>query len=134
MRVAQIDPASQNVVNVIMLDDISEMPAGFTAVQSDTANIGDTWDGTKFTSPVIPAAVPQEVTLAQARAALMAAGLFTKVDSYVKGSGNALAQMAWEYTNMVDRKGALVVALAPALGLTDAQLDQLFTAAAGIKL
>jgi hypothetical protein len=78
--------------------------------------------------------IPEFVTLAQARAALMDAGLFVKVDTFIKASGNALAAMAWEYTNNVSRNGALVKALAPAAGLTDAQLDQLFIKAANIQM
>jgi hypothetical protein len=78
--------------------------------------------------------VPHEVTLAQARTALMQAGLFDTVNSFIQNSNNPLAKMAWEYTNMVARDGALVTALAPAIGFTEAQLDQLFIAAAAIKL
>jgi hypothetical protein len=81
-----------------------------------------------------PPPVPQEVTLAQARAALLGAGLFTQVDQAIKNSGNPIAAMAWEYTNMVDRNGALVTSLGPATGLTSAQIDALFIAAAAIKL
>ena len=86
----------------------------------------------KLLPPIIT--VPQDVTLAQARAALMAANLFTKVDTFVKGSGNALAIMAWEYTNTVSRTGSLVKLLAPQLGMTDTDLDNLFIAAAKIIL
>lgn len=86
-------------------------------------------------TPTPPApSVPQSVSNAQARAALMASGQFAQVDTFIKNSGNAVALMAWEYANFVDRHGTLVTALAPQFGFTDAQLDALFIAASQIVL
>jgi len=78
-----------------------------------------------------PDPVPTAVTNFQARAAFMAADLFEQVDGAVRAQGGAAFQ-AWEYANEFTRTGALVTGLA-ALGITDAQLDDLFRAAARIE-
>ena len=96
---------------------------------------GMVWDGETFAAaPIIapPRVVPETVTLAQARAALMGAGLFETVNAFISNNPNPVLKMAWEYTNNVSRNGAFVTALGPLLGLTDEQLDDLFIAAAAI--
>jgi hypothetical protein len=75
---------------------------------------------------------PRVVTNFQARAALMAVGLFDAVDAYCKQAGGATFQ-AWEYANNFYRTGALVNGLAPQFGLTEADLDTLFQQAALIE-
>lgn len=76
--------------------------------------------------------VPQEVSRFQARAALMAAGLLETADLAVAASGDAFLQLAWKEAVTFRRNSPGIAALAPALGLTDADLDDLFRAAAGI--
>ncbi len=76
-----------------------------------------------------------KVTMRQARLALLGAGLLDAVNAAVAampGAGGAAARIEWEYSSEVHRHKALVSALGPALGLTEAQLDQLFVTAAGI--
>lgn len=75
---------------------------------------------------------PRVVTNFQARAALMAIGLFDQVDAYCKATGGATLQ-AWEYANNFYRNGALVNGLAPVFGLTPEQVDELFRQAAQIE-
>lgn len=82
-------------------------------------------------APPAPA-VPQEVSRFQARAALMQAGLLAQADAVVAASGNALLQLAWTDAVSFKRNSPGIAQLAPALGLDDAALDQLFTTAAGI--
>jgi hypothetical protein len=83
--------------------------------------------------PPPPAPVPDKVTNFQARAALIAAGLFDAVDAAVRASDDPIALQAWDYANEVTRNGALVNGLASGLGLTAEQLDDLFRAAAVIE-
>jgi hypothetical protein len=52
IRVAQIDPVTKVVVNVIMLDNLSQTPKGFEGIESDTASPGDVWNGTEFVKPI----------------------------------------------------------------------------------
>ncbi|WP_395055181.1 hypothetical protein [Polaromonas sp.] len=82
-------------------------------------------------APATPVATPKPlaVTMRQARLALLRAGLLTKVNDAVTampGVEGAAARIEWEYSQEVQRDKALVKALVPVLGLTDAQLDALF--------
>ena len=72
---------------------------------------------------------PNQVTMRQARLALLQQGLLAQVDQAVASSGQA-AQIEWEFSSTVERNKALVQTLQPALGLTDTQLDDLFKLAA----
>lgn len=76
--------------------------------------------------------VPQSVSRFQAKAALAQAGLLTQADAVVMASGNAVLQLAWSEANQFQRNSPGIAALAPALGLDSAGLDDLFRAAAGI--
>jgi len=102
-----------------------------SVAQPTEAEIVAKWDEIKnyveTTPPTDP--VPMRVTLAQARAALIAAGLFDTINAYVTSSNDATLKTAWEYSNTVSRHGHFVTTMAPVFGLTDAQLDDLFRAA-----
>lgn len=76
--------------------------------------------------------VPEEVSRFQAKAALSQAGLLTQANTIVANSGNALLQLAWDEAVSFKRNSPGINALAPALGLNDAALDQLFITAAQI--
>ena len=78
------------------------------------------------------AAKPKEVTMRQARLALLGAGLLTQVGTAIAGMSSPqkeAAQIEWEYSNSLHRAQPLVVQLGAALGLTSAQLDDLFVTA-----
>lgn len=81
------------------------------------------------------ALVPAYVTMRQARRALAAAGKLDAVAAAIAGMSEPAKTQAtidWEYSQIVERTWPLVAALAPALGLTDAQIDQLFITAQGL--
>lgn len=82
--------------------------------------------------PTAAAIVPQEVSRFQAKEALRQAGLLPQADAVVAASNNATLQNAWANANSFKRNSPGINALAPAIGLDDAGLDALFTAAAGI--
>ena len=95
------------------------------------------WEVRVLTQEEIDAAyqatVPQSVTMRQARLALLGAGVLSAVDAAIAAMdepAKAAALIAWEYSTEVQRSFGLVSQLAPALGLTDAQVDALFIAAA----
>ena len=78
------------------------------------------------------AAVPAEITMRQARLALLGAGKLAAVDTAIDAMvepAKSAAKIEWEYSNTVQRHNGFVAALGPALGLTDAQIDALFLAA-----
>jgi hypothetical protein len=82
-----------------------------------------------------PPAVPSEVTMRQARLALAAAGKLAAVDAAIASlpePQKSAAQIEWEYSAAVRRTQPLVLALAPAIGLTSEQLDALFIQAAAL--
>lgn len=77
--------------------------------------------------------VPQSVTMRQARLALVQTGMLTQVNTAVAampGAQGDAARIEWEFSSTVERNRPLVQALGAALGLTEAQLDDLFRLAA----
>lgn len=88
-------------------------------------------DARKLLPPVVPAAV----TMRQARLALLQAGKLSAVNAAIAGMSGVqgeAAKIEWEFSNEVRRAQSLVAALAPVLGMTPAQIDQLFITAAGL--
>ena len=84
-------------------------------------------------TPLAKLTVPDTVTNYQARAALLRAGLLPSVDAAVKSGGQMTeAYQAWEFANDVYRNSPLIATMAAALGLTSAQVDQLFITASTI--
>lgn len=89
--------------------------------------VNDAW------APFDPVLIPQSVTMRQARLALMQSSLLAQVDVIIAAMTSPqkeAAQIEWQYSSEVHRHKALVLSLGPALGLNDAQLDQLFITAA----
>lgn len=76
--------------------------------------------------------VPQAVSRFQAKAALAMAGLLDQANAAVAASGDVVLQLAWAEATEFKRNSPGINALAPALGLDDAALDQLFITASGI--
>ena len=106
-------------------------PDGGTLIASDTANVGDTYNGTTFTAaPPPPPVVPATVTAAQLKMALQAAGILTAVTAAVNASPDPLVGIYWANASSFDRADPRVVALGSAVGQTAAQMDAVFVAAA----
>lgn len=77
--------------------------------------------------------VPQEVTMRQARLALLAIGKLNQVAPAIEsltGADRDIARIEWEFSSAVVRSRSLVVMLGHVLGLDDEALDQLFITAA----
>lgn len=82
-----------------------------------------------------PPVIPQIVTMRQARRALLAANLYTQVNTAIAamtGPQGDAARIDWEFATTVERSNPLFISLASTLNLTTEQLDALFVAAAGI--
>ena len=73
--------------------------------------------------------VPQQVTMRQARLALLSAGLLDDVEMVIAAAGRE-AQLEWEYAAVVERSNPAVAAVQQQESLTDAQIDDLFREAA----
>ena len=89
----------------------------------------------EFGTPVVASLIPQSVTMRQARLALEGVGKLDDVDAAIAALSlptRKMAQIEWEYSNEVQRSNGIVSQLGPALGLTEAQIDALFVAAAAL--
>ncbi len=75
------------------------------------------------------ALIPSVVSMRQARLALLQGGLLDAVNAAIASADEAV-RIEWEYATEVRRDHALVQTLSVALGLTELQLDELFTLAA----
>ena len=78
--------------------------------------------------PPPPAPPPTEVSMKQARLALLQAGLLQTVKDAVAQMSEA-DQINWEFSLSVKRSDPLTASLAALLGLDDAGLDELFLTA-----
>lgn len=99
-----------------------------TQAQIDAVNtIYAAHDPTKPAPPL----VPQVVTRYQARAALAEAGLLQQVNDYFAAlPDDDLGKLAWLEAPTVVRQSAALIEAAHDLGLTDNQIDALFSRAA----
>lgn len=121
-------------------DTVKDVPAGAKELTDDQWNKrfdlrlqGDELIDDPLPAPVPVTIVPNRVSMRQARLALLQAGLLDDVAAAIEAMQSPqkeAAQIEWEYSQEVHRDKALVLALAPALGLDAAALDQLFITAA----
>lgn len=123
------------VVNTIEVDSLDFMPGLVAAVGEE--GIGWSYDGNAFSEPPAQGpTIPQVVSKAQGKAALVTAGLWASVLSYVTGiqdaTQRALAEIALNDTQEWQRDSQILNAMAFGLNLSTAQLDQLFLSAEGI--
>lgn len=96
---------------VILIDDGDPVPAG--AVLAGPA-------GTP---------VPSVVTRRQAMLALLVAGKLDAVEAVISQAPRDV-QITWEAAQEFERTNALIKSLAPQIGLTESDIDELFFAAA----
>lgn len=74
--------------------------------------------------------VPQVVSSRQAKQSLLRADLLDDVDAAIAASANRAWQIDWADAQEFRRDWPALIALQPALGLSDAQVDDLFRLAA----
>jgi len=82
-----------------------------------------------------PAQRPLIVNAYQARMALLHAGLLDDVEEVIANlpePGGQAARLAWEFKTEISRDGPLLNAVAQQLGLSAADVDDLFAAAQAI--
>lgn len=111
-----------------------QVRANLLAAQSAGKVIEADADGFPVAVDPPPPGPPQVVSRFQARAALHLAGLLTAVEALMADPAtDMLARLAWTDAQEFRRTSPTLLAMASALSLTDAQLDALFVAAAGIE-
>lgn len=120
------------VTNTIEVESLDFMPNLVDAAEGGA--IGWLYDGEKFTPPEpTPEPVPSSVTMRQARLALHAHGKLAAVQDAINllsDPPKTAAQIEWDYASVVERASPFVAMLTPALGMTDAEMDELFREAA----
>ncbi|MDY0962108.1 MULTISPECIES: hypothetical protein [Massilia] len=114
--------------------------AGKIAVPTQIALVDDRWTQLWSIREMTPEElttqmpqVPQEITMRQARLALLSTGVLAQVASAIETLPDAqrdAARIEWEFSSTVVRDRPLVKMLGQALGLDDQALDQLFITAA----
>ena len=120
-------------LNVVEQETTPSIPGVWVDVTNLVVGPGHRLVNGVWTSP--SAAVPSSVTMRQARLALYSVGKLDDVETAINGMtepDKTQARIEWEYSGEVQRKNGLVSQLAPALGLTDPEIDALFVAAAAI--
>ena len=81
---------------------------------------------------VPPVVIPTEVSMRQARLALFQQGKLSLIQPLIDAMTDpqkTATQISWDYATIVKRDDDLVKALSVQLGLSDADLDALFTLA-----
>lgn len=81
-----------------------------------------------------PPAVPQQVPMWAVRTVLQNDGLFDQAQGLIEASSDNALKNIWEYGNFADRNSTAINTLATALGLTSAQVDQMFIDAGNIDV
>ena len=117
------------VANIIESD--ADFAAAIGAIPAGDAGIGYAFDGEVFTPLAAVVPVPESVSQAQARLAMLNAGLLDAATAAVTAAGPA-AVIEWEWRQTIRRDSPLVAGAALSLGLTDGQVDALFIAAAAL--
>ena len=112
---------TNTVVHIINDDGLSRSSCRVEAI-ADWLAAGNTPE--PYVTP--PPSIPTSLTMKQARRALYQAGYLEQVEAGVQGM-NKPAQIDWEFASTVERGDPLVVTLTAALGLTEVDLDGLFT-------
>ena len=117
--------------------DVAE-PMHWVDAEDGTTIEGHAYDPTikaiiAYTPEQEPEAIPTEVTMRQARLALLAAGKLAGVDAAIASMPEphkTAASIEWEYSSALQRSNQFVSQLGAALGLDDAAIDALFVEAA----
>ena len=137
--VAVADTVTTTPTGYTTPDGVFPFTAGVTGIATvanlpaDFASTLYEWNGSVLVRlpdpPAPPTPVPQSVTPRQARLALLNAGLLTQVEAAI-AAGNAADKITWEYALEIRRTDSMIINIGAALGLTEAQIDDLFRTAA----
>jgi len=140
MTLYAYSPVTGELINTAVVADwmgTTDVPApDFDPVTAGCFWRGDHWEVEQAQPPVMP--VPQTVSRAQGKAALIQSGLWSQVLAYVDGIADptqkALAEVALHDTLHWQRSSPFLAQAAQAMGFSDEDLDELFVTAAAIEL
>jgi hypothetical protein len=83
-------------------------------------------EGNKPDPYVPPTSIPQQVPMWAVRTVLQNDGLFDQAQALINETDDVALKNVWEYGNFADRNSRAISVLAIELGLTEAQVDQMF--------
>lgn len=124
------------VENVIEADPDFNPGEGVVMIPSEIAGPGWAHDAFGLRPPPSVedvADVPVQIALWQARAVLERHNLLAAANSAVTLAGDEVLRAVWEYGNVISRSSPGLAALANALGLSGADVDELFREAASLE-
>ena len=107
--------------------DGAEPPVGGIERPAPAA-ASDTWNGSEWVPDLSIARARMVVSKWQAKEALRLSGLLDTATAAV-AAADARTQLAWSEVQQFERNSPTIAALAGILGLTDAQVDDLFALA-----
>lgn len=123
--------ASSGVVRVSDGAQISRGGSGWSDYLAWLA-AGGIPEAMAITTPPEPTdPIPLSVTRFQARAALQLAGLLDDAEAAIS-QAHPLSRIAWEHANVYRRDSPTVISIGQQLGLSEADMDELFKTAASI--
>jgi hypothetical protein len=115
------------VIEGVVSSVLENSPLYEGVIESLDSEVGDIYSEGVFAKPLIPLIkVPQSISPAQMRIALIDSNLFDSVISAV-ASGDQKLKIWWEFSTAFDRDNEQVLAMAATLGVTDRELDDLWT-------
>ena len=122
------------ITNTVVVNNLTDIPNLVAAVGNE--GIGWLYDDESFSPPPPnPVQTPQEITMRQARLALLDIGLLDNVPVVINSlpePDRTRAQIEWEYSNALQRDNPFVTVLGTALGLSSSDIDNLFITASGL--
>lgn len=131
---ALISPAQDNlVVEVKNSNNIFEvaLPLFWADCPTSITAYDYKYKNNQYINFIPTPAIPNLVSMRQARLALLQNGLLDDVETSIQ-QGAREDKITWEYATEVNRTDTLVTNMAIALGLSKAQLDELFILAAAL--
>lgn len=117
----------------LLVSDTKPSPEAGQKLEGPVVTVGADAITRVWTSVPDLAPVPRSVSAFQARAILHRGGLLEQLEAIIAASNDQEAKLAWEYAVEFVRDGALLNGVAGQLGLSGAQIDDLFRAAALIE-
>ena len=124
-RCALIRDSDGVVVNTIEAGGDYVPDPGFSVRPSATAAVGQRWDGANFITVAQPVVVPETLDKWRARAQLDKIGKQAQADALAAAAGPPIS-FFWASDEPIRRDSETLKTFAARLGVTDAQLDQMF--------
>ena len=124
---------NNTIINTVEVGSVTDLPNLIEAVGQE--GIGWYFESGVWNQPEVVVGVPKEVTMRQARLALLENSLLANVQPAINSlpePDKTKAQIEWEYSNALQRGNPFVAVLGAALGLSSQDLDDLFIQAAAL--